>query len=267
MQRPLSCADLFRTLPAAEQIRRVNELTDAEAQALQHDWSWHGRPEQQIPEGDWITWLILAGRGFGKTRTGAETVRQWIRNNKYVNLIGATADDARDIMVECEALALDTPIPTPSGWSDLGDLAVGDEVFAGDGTVTKIIAVSPIWKDRKIVLVLQLRLMVQRQSSLMLAPYRLDLVKFLAQLSQHWCRLFCRKFSRSDGESAVACFSTTYSRRIISTASCAIAGADFSASTIFLLAWAQHPARVISLPATTPYIRRMHQPAEPAGNP
>jgi phage terminase large subunit-like protein len=94
---------LFRTLPAAEQIRRINELTDAEAVALQHDWSWHGRPEQQLPRGDWITWLILAGRGFGKTRTGAETVRKWVKTNKYVNLIGATADDARDIMVEGES--------------------------------------------------------------------------------------------------------------------------------------------------------------------
>ena len=94
---------MFRTLPAAEQIRRINELTDAEAEALLHDWSWNGRPEQQIPAGDWITWLILAGRGFGKTRTGAETVRTWVKTNKYVNLIGATADDARDIMVEGES--------------------------------------------------------------------------------------------------------------------------------------------------------------------
>lgn len=103
MQKRLSCAELFRTLPANEQIKRINALTDAEALALLYDWEWHGRPDQQIPAGNWITWLILAGRGWGKTRTGAETVRQWVNNYPYVNLIGATADDARDIMIEGES--------------------------------------------------------------------------------------------------------------------------------------------------------------------
>ena len=48
-------------------------------------------------------WLILAGRGFGKTRTGAEWVRQQVRRFPLVNLIGATLDDARDIMIEGES--------------------------------------------------------------------------------------------------------------------------------------------------------------------
>ena len=42
------------------------------------------------PGGDWIYWLILAGRGAGKTRAGAETVRAWARDYPLVNLIGAT---------------------------------------------------------------------------------------------------------------------------------------------------------------------------------
>ncbi len=37
------------------------------------------RPEQKPPPGDWIYWLILAGRGAGKTRSGAEAVRDWIQ--------------------------------------------------------------------------------------------------------------------------------------------------------------------------------------------
>lgn len=45
----------------------------------------------------------MAGRGWGKTRTGAETVRQWVRTIDMVNLIGATVDDARDIMIEGES--------------------------------------------------------------------------------------------------------------------------------------------------------------------
>lgn len=55
------------------------------------------------PAGNWTYWLILAGRGFGKTRTGAETVRQWVKTCDMVNLIGATVDDARDIMIEGES--------------------------------------------------------------------------------------------------------------------------------------------------------------------
>ena len=42
-------------------------------------WACVGRANQQIPDGDWRIWYIVAGRGFGKTRTGAETVRQWVR--------------------------------------------------------------------------------------------------------------------------------------------------------------------------------------------
>lgn len=61
-----------------------------------------------MPAGKWLTWLILAGRGFGKTRTGAETVRQWVeesgrRSSLRVHLVGATAGDVRDTMIEGES--------------------------------------------------------------------------------------------------------------------------------------------------------------------
>ena len=45
------------------------------AEALESDWQSIARPEQLPPEGKWSTWLILAGRGAGKTRTGAEWTR------------------------------------------------------------------------------------------------------------------------------------------------------------------------------------------------
>lgn len=52
----------------------------------------------------WVLWMILAGRGFGKTRTGAETVRQWVdAGYKRIHLVGATASDARDVMVQGES--------------------------------------------------------------------------------------------------------------------------------------------------------------------
>jgi len=81
----------------------LSTLNDAEAYALLYDWDIWARHNQKTPPNDWTYWLILAGRGFGKTRTGAEWVRQSVKTSKYVNLIGATADDARDIMIEGES--------------------------------------------------------------------------------------------------------------------------------------------------------------------
>ena len=52
----------------------MTDLAAALAEAIQYDWRAIARPEQLVPAGDWSTWLILAGRGFGKTRTGAEWV-------------------------------------------------------------------------------------------------------------------------------------------------------------------------------------------------
>ena len=72
------------------------------------DWWWMARPEQQPPAGDWLLWALVAGRGFGKTRTGAE----WIvdralryptdRNGEpTMHLILAdTLDDARRYNIE-----------------------------------------------------------------------------------------------------------------------------------------------------------------------
>lgn len=59
-----------------------------------------------MPEGDdWLTWLILAGRGFGKTRVGGETVVEWVRSGACgrLALIAPTAGDARDVMLEGES--------------------------------------------------------------------------------------------------------------------------------------------------------------------
>jgi len=66
-------------------------------------WSWRmwARPEQVAPPGGWTLWLIKAGRGWGKTRTGAEWIRERVRNrNEVIALVGRTAADVRDVMVE-----------------------------------------------------------------------------------------------------------------------------------------------------------------------
>lgn len=52
-----------------------------------------------------------------------------------------------------KALALDTPIATPRGWTTMGELRVGDEVFGVDGRPTRVRWVSPVWLDRDLYLV------------------------------------------------------------------------------------------------------------------
>lgn len=90
-------------LPGEERKRLLADLSDEENLALEFDWQFWARPKQQLPSWLFHVWLLLAGRGFGKTRTGAETVRIWQRDFEYVNLIGATSDDARDIMIQGES--------------------------------------------------------------------------------------------------------------------------------------------------------------------
>jgi phage terminase large subunit-like protein len=90
--------DLMKLTPTVRG-RVLAVLSERERFELLYDWAFWGRPEQTPPPGDWVYWLILAGRGAGKTRAGAEAVRQWIKHFEIVNLIGATHDDARDVMV------------------------------------------------------------------------------------------------------------------------------------------------------------------------
>lgn len=110
-----SYANYFLSLPLAERKARLAGLNDAERAALAYAWEFWRRPNQSEPDGLWRVWLILAGRGFGKTRVGAETVRRWARKYRYVNLIGATSDDARDIMINGESgiLAICPPSERP----------------------------------------------------------------------------------------------------------------------------------------------------------
>jgi predicted phage terminase large subunit-like protein len=76
------------------------------ADALENDWRAVGRPEQIEPDGDWwTTWIYLAGRGAGKTRAGAETIRDWVESGRCrrLGLIAPTQGDARDVMLEGES--------------------------------------------------------------------------------------------------------------------------------------------------------------------
>ena len=70
-----------------------------------YDWLSNARKSQIEPQSDWAIWLILAGRGFGKTRTGAETIRMWTEKGiaKRICLLGDTMDDVKHVMIEGES--------------------------------------------------------------------------------------------------------------------------------------------------------------------
>jgi len=93
------------SLSPASRKRILNELSDREAAALLFDWEFWARPKQLPPDGGWRVWLILAGRGFGKTRTGAEWVRSLAEAGRArrIALVAETAADARDVMIEGES--------------------------------------------------------------------------------------------------------------------------------------------------------------------
>lgn len=79
----------------------LERLSDAEAQALLYDWEFWARPEQAPPPGDWFVWLLRSGRGFGKTRTGAEWVIGRARAGfRRIALVGQSKADVRDTMIE-----------------------------------------------------------------------------------------------------------------------------------------------------------------------
>jgi len=110
-----SIADLL-ALTATERSKLLTSMSERECEQLYYDWSLWARSDQRPPEGDWIFWLILAGRGAGKTRAGAEAVREWSRGFALVNLMGPTHDDVRDVMVEGESglLSVCPPDERPS---------------------------------------------------------------------------------------------------------------------------------------------------------
>lgn len=87
----------------------LDKLSNEECEALLWSWAFKGRPNQLMPgtsgaassRTDWVFWLVLAGRGFGKTRVGAEAVREWAKNpNERILMIAPTTDDVRSTMLE-----------------------------------------------------------------------------------------------------------------------------------------------------------------------
>jgi phage terminase large subunit-like protein len=96
---------LIASLPKATRDSILKELTEAEAAALIYDWALWAREKQRPPSWDWRAWLVMAGRGWGKSRVGAEWVRAQVEHNgaRRIALVARTAADARDVMIEGES--------------------------------------------------------------------------------------------------------------------------------------------------------------------
>lgn len=80
-------------------------LTPADLAFLARDWRLLARPEQWPPAGNWRSWLILGGRGSGKTRAGAEWVQAQVlaagkRTDLRIALVAETLGDAREVMID-----------------------------------------------------------------------------------------------------------------------------------------------------------------------
>jgi len=119
---------LFQTLSSIHRAIGENRPTSLEELEL---WDWYGgvcpcglepgdctihkraRTNQRPPEGDWTKWLCMAGRGFGKTRVGAEWVKSLVHTGRFprIALVAATAADVRDVMVQGESGILEMSPP------------------------------------------------------------------------------------------------------------------------------------------------------------
>ncbi len=105
-------------LPVDQLEEFLTGLSADELLEVTYDWVSWARPSQLAPE-QWLddtvsTWLVMSGRGFGKTRIGAETTNQFVREGwaRHIHLIGESAGDVRDIMIEGESGILAHSHPT-----------------------------------------------------------------------------------------------------------------------------------------------------------
>lgn len=96
--------DILRGMTRAKKKEYIKGCTDEEIAGYLKSWEFMARPEQLPPAGDWASWIYLAGRGAGKTRTGAEWIRNQVKKGfMRGGLIAPTAGDTRDVMVEGES--------------------------------------------------------------------------------------------------------------------------------------------------------------------
>ena len=93
---------LLARLPPAERARKVRRLGLGEVESFDGDWPGWAHRGQLAPPDDWRCWVLMAGRGFGKTLAGAQWVFEEAKRDGSlrVALVAATIDEARAVMVE-----------------------------------------------------------------------------------------------------------------------------------------------------------------------
>ena len=101
-------AALALSLMATEEEKRqalLAAMSEKQRRPLRPYWRLWAHDGQLPPDGDWLAWLILAGRGFGKTRAGAEWVRAIAEADPEarIALVGASLGEVRSVMVEGES--------------------------------------------------------------------------------------------------------------------------------------------------------------------
>ena len=98
-------AEQLARMPLDDAAKCISKMTASAAEAAWRSWPFWRLAAQAEPEGDWGVWLVMAGRGFGKTRMGAEWVRERAEadGKLRIALVGATLTEARNVMVEGES--------------------------------------------------------------------------------------------------------------------------------------------------------------------
>ncbi|MGV6847171.1 MAG: DNA-packaging protein [Marinibacterium sp.] len=102
-----SGADLVASASAAEREDFLNGLGEGALCALPYLFEFWALPHQLPPEGNWRSWVVMGGRGAGKTRAGAEWVRAQVEGARPTDpgrarrlaLVGETFDQVRDVMI------------------------------------------------------------------------------------------------------------------------------------------------------------------------
>ncbi len=95
----------FSRMPPNEQLFVLVGMKEPEKREFLSRWHEWAHAGQRPVGDDWRIWLIMAGRGFGKTRAGSEWVSELARGDgtRRFALIGATIDDVRNVMIEGES--------------------------------------------------------------------------------------------------------------------------------------------------------------------
>lgn len=96
----LSVVERLALLPEDERRAIYARLTEEQARAMRYDWSVWARPDQQEPPDPWSVWLVVQGRGGGKTRTSSEWIRRRGPKGRAGVIVAANPRDARDLMIE-----------------------------------------------------------------------------------------------------------------------------------------------------------------------